>query len=58
MPEARTIKGSLFSVIKKVSVLEGKIQDRATCEGLKKNFGDLVKIINTSCQVPFKATKK
>ena len=41
----------------KGTVLDGKVQDKAPCEDLKKNLGDLVKIINTCCQVPFKATK-
>jgi len=42
----------------KGGVLEGTVQDRAPCDELKKNFGNLVKVVNTSCQVPFKASKK
>jgi hypothetical protein len=34
------------------------VQDKAPCEDLKKNFSDLVKVINPSCQVPFKAGRK
>jgi hypothetical protein len=34
------------------------VQDKAPCEDLKENFGDLVTVINTSCQASFKAGRK
>jgi hypothetical protein len=42
----------------KGGVLEGTIQDSVPCEELKKNFGNLVKVTNTSCQVTFKGNRK
>ena len=42
----------------KGGVLEGMVQDNVPCEELQKNFGNLVKVINTSCQVTFKANRK
>lgn len=42
----------------KGTVLESMIQDKAPCADLKKNFGELVTVINTSCQVSFKASRK
>jgi hypothetical protein len=42
----------------KGGMLEGALQDRVPCESMKKTFGPAVKVTNTSCQVPFKATKK
>jgi hypothetical protein len=42
----------------KGGILEGTVQDNMPCEELKKNFGNIVKVINTSCQVTFKANRK
>ncbi len=42
----------------KGGVLEGTVQDRVPCEEVKKNFGNLVKVTNTSCQVAFKGKRK
>jgi hypothetical protein len=47
----------VFGYIKK-GVLEGTVQDNAPCEELQKKFGDLAKVMNTSCQVTFKANRK
>jgi hypothetical protein len=42
----------------KGGMLEGALQDKMPCESMKKTFGPIVKVINASCQVPFKASKK
>jgi hypothetical protein len=42
----------------KGGTLEGTIQDQVPCEEMKKDFGNLIKVTNTSCQVTFKGNKK
>jgi hypothetical protein len=57
MSEKNSKRLFVFGYIKG-GILEGTIQDQVPCEEIKKDFGNLVKTTNTSCQVAFKGNKK